>query len=258
MKLKYKKIIVMVTMCTMGIGLVTFSVSKPPQKDTTAVVEKSGDIVTFKTEETIDSSAEQSMLAFVAEATDEPLPTLSPEPTVVEVEEVDVLEKDAHKDINKLIKKYLKAKLSDDIENFKSLVNDVSIIDMEDVGRKTKYIEDYENISCYTRKGPEEGSFIVYAYHEVKFTSIEALAPGMNEFYVKSDENGNPYIYLGEIDKKTNQYFDEVRDSDEVMELIYSVNEKLQKAVENDGALAEFYLKLEESAKNVTMNDQGN
>jgi hypothetical protein len=257
MKLKYKKIIVMVTMCTMGIGLVTFSVSRPSQKDTTAVVENSGDVVTFNTED--DTTLEdQSRLSFAADVTEEPLPTLAPEPTVAVVEEADELEKDAYKDINKLIKKYLKAKLSDDIADFKPLVNDVSIIDMEDVERKTKYIEDYENVTCYTRKGPEEGSYIVYAYHEVKFTSIETLAPGMNEFYVKSDENGDPYIYLGEIDKETSQYFDEVRDSDEVMELIYSVNEKLQKAVDNDGALSEFYLKLEESAQNVTMNDQDN
>lgn len=77
----------------------------------------------------------------------------------------------------------------------------------------------------------------------------------MNEFYVKMNEKGEPYIYLGEINNATKQYLDEVRESDEVMNLIYDVNDKLQKVVADDKELHEFYSKLEESAKNVTMNN---
>ncbi|QHQ61997.1 hypothetical protein Ana3638_15390 [Anaerocolumna sedimenticola] len=255
MKLKYKKLVVMITMCTMGIGLVTFSITRPSDKSTTVVENSSDDAV--KVEASLDtdiSNASVKSASLLPSAT--PTPTEVPETKDdVAVDQADPLEKNAHKEINTLIKNYLNAKLSKKIDKFKPLVNDISYIDLKDIARKTKYIEAYKNVTCYTKKGPEEGSYIVYAYHEVKFSSIKALAPAMNEFYVKMNEKGKLYIYLGEIDNTTKQYLDEVRDSDEVMDLIYDVNEKLQKVVADDKELHEFYSKLEESAKNVTMNN---
>lgn len=258
MKLKYKKMVLLITMCTMGIGLVTFSISRPKDKATTAVEETEGDNVTFSANIVPEGDAQKSLAA--AEITT----TVTPEPTeAVQIETATAtakdlageLEKNSNEDVNKLIKKYFKAKLSNDKDKFKSLVNDTDSLDLNDIERQTKYIEKYENINCFTKKGPEDGSYIVYAYHEVKFTSIETVAPGLNVFYVKTNEEGKPYIYLGEIDEKTDDYMNEVLESEDVMDLIYTVNEKLQKAVEDDGALAEFYLKLEESAKDVTKNE---
>ncbi len=255
MKLKYKKLVVMISMCTMGIGLVTFSISKPSDRSITSVENPNEDILTFKAglDGGINDADIKSALM---------LPTATPTPAGIPEAQEDAadvqdapLEKNAYKNINKLIKSYLNAKLSKDIDKFKSLVNNTDYIDLSDIARKTKYIESYKNVTCYTKKGPEEGSFIVYAYHEVKFTSIETLAPAMNEFYVKEDKNGDPYIYLGEIDNETEQYLNEVRDSEEVMDMIYDVNAKLQQAVKGDNALYEFYLKLEESAQDVTMNN---
>ncbi len=255
MKLKYKKLVVMITMCTMGIGLVTFSISRPSDKKTTVVESNDEGAIAYKAADTDIASADIKAASILPTAT--PTPTEAPEQTQEELATVKAgnLEKNAYKDINKLIKSYLNAKLGKDIDKFTPLVNNVGFIDLTDIQRKTKYIEAYKNVACYTKKGPEEGSYIVYAYHEVKFTSIDTLAPAMNEFYVKTDEKGDPYIYLGEIDKDTELYLDAVRDSTEVMDLIYDVNDKLQKAVKNDNALYEFYLKLEESAKNVTMNN---
>ena len=258
MKLKYKKLVVMISMCTMGIGLVTFSISRPSDKSTTVVENSSNDEVKVKAKASIET--EDISKASVKAAS--LLPTVTPTPTEVPETKDDVasdlagpLEKNAHKEINTLIKNYLNAKLSKKINKFKPLVNDVSYVDLKDIARKTKYIEAFKNVTCYTKKGPEDGSYIVYAYHEVKFTSIKALAPAMNEFYVKVNEKGEPYIYLGEINNATKQYLDEVRESDEVMDLIYDVNDKLQKVVAGDKELHEFYSKLEESAKNVTMNN---
>ena len=258
MKLKYKKMIIMISMCTMGIGLVTFSINGSPEKPT-KVVEENVDVMVAYDAQAVATIEDQDLLSATITM---PTPIPTPEPTIIpEIEAtmktqvvVDVLEKNAYKDVNKLINKYLNAKLTKDVKNFKLLVNDVSSLDMKDIERKTKYIEEYQNLTCFSRKGPEEGTYIVYAYHEVKFTSIDTLAPAMNEFYVKTDKNGDPFIYLGEIDKDTETYLNDVRKSDNVMDLIYTVNEKFQKAVDGDDALAEFYLKLEES-QSVTKND---
>lgn len=258
MKLKYKKLVVMISMCTMGIGLVTFSITTPSAKDTTPVESDAQSIASKDKLE--DANVSGNDISNAEMKTASAVPTATPTPTVapVEAEEDTVadkagpLEKNAYKDVNKLIKSYLNAKLGNSLEKFKSLVNDVDYIDLTEMKRKNKYIEKIKNVACYTKKGPEEGSYIVYAYHEVKFTNIDTLAPGMNEFYVKTDKNGKLYIYLGEIDSDTEKYIEEVRKSSDVTDLINDVNKKLQTAVKNDKSLYDFYLKLEETTKKVS------
>lgn len=242
MKLKYKKMIILVTMCTMGVGMVTFSMNGQSKASTTKVEETAGDDAAVLKSEVMDTAKASKILSVPDTPT--PVPTATPV-----VEEPNPLVKDSNKEVKELITSYLKAKLSNDIEAFKPLINDTSVIDIKALNRKTKYIEKYRNLTCYTKKGPEEGSYIVYAYHEVKFTGIDTLAPAMNEFYVKTNENGKLYIYMGEIDKDTEQYLNNARESEDVMDLIYSVNEKFKKAVESDSALAAFNSKLEESAQ---------
>lgn len=259
MKLRYRKLVVMIGMCTIGIGLVAFSAVTPSKKNTTPVESIKSTLAENKEEsDTADADISGSdMKAASIMPTATPTPTEAPKKTEKEIirEKAGTLEKNAYKDVNKLIKNYLNAKLSKKIDNFKSLVNNVDYIDLTDIKRKTKYIEKYKNVVCYTKKGPEEGSYIVYAYHEVKFKGIDTLAPAMNQFYVKTDKDGKPYIYLGEIDSDTEKYIDVVKESSDVMKLINNVNDKLQTAVKNDKALYEFYVKLEESAKKVSTND---
>lgn len=250
MKLKYKKMIIMISMFTMGIGMVTFSVTGQSETNSTKVEKTVGTMVAYE--------ASAVPIVKAGEDTTTVLPTITPMPTEEDANKEVIavtLEKDVNEDVNKLVKTYLNAKLKNDIENFESLVNDTSLLDLEDIERKTKYIEEYQNLICYTSKGIAEGTYIVYAYHEIKFTSIDTLAPAMNEFYIKTSKNGNPYIYLGEIDEETEQYLSNVRESEEVMDLIYTVNDKLEQAVKDDEELAEFCLKLEESTKKITMND---
>jgi hypothetical protein len=253
MKLKYKKMIILVSMCTMGIGLVTFSIVRPSSKD---VPNSNGAQVAALSADNDDldnvESGVDTQVANVDGLIDENENGSNKNRAITEIDE---LKKNEYKKVNKLITKYLNAKLSKDIAKFEGIVNDTSLIDVADLERQTNYIEDYSNIDVYTKKGPEEGSLIAYAYHEVKFTSIDTLAPAMNAFYVKADENGDYYIYLGNVDDETIAYIDEVRNSDEVMELIYNVNDRMKKAADSDNALAEFYLKLEETANQVAQNN---
>lgn len=245
MKIKYKKMIIMVTMCTMGIGLVSFSISRPSANEATAV-EESDSVVAFNSSDESETTANLEAAKIAEESS--AVVTAETQAPVVEL-------KDANKKINTLITKYLNAKLSGKAADFKTLVNDTKLLDIEDIQRKTKYIEAYENVKSYVVNGLNEDSYIVYAYHEVKFTGINTLAPAMNEFYVTLNEDGSPQIFLGEIDSETETFLNSVRNSEEVMEVIYNVNDALETAVKEDVALAEFYLKLEESTKDVTMNE---
>lgn len=246
MKIKYKKIIIMVTMCAMGIGLVAFSVNKPSSNNTNKTDKEVSTTIT-------SSSSEQATEAQTN--TDDNSKTTSTDSSSKTTEPTEIVLKDASSKVDKLIKNYLDAKLSAKLSGYKSLVNDTKLLDIDDIERKTKYIESYKNIKNYVIEGPEEGSYVVYAYHEIKFTGIDTLAPAMNEFYVTTNKDGEPRIYLGSIDETAEKYLDTVRNSDEVMDLIYNVNDALEKAVKKDVALSEFYLKLEESTKDVSMNN---
>ncbi len=248
MKLKYKKMVFIVSMCAMGIGMVTFTMKGEAEKQTADA--KKSDISVYEEQlaDILTSNIQAELLPEENKTTVQAADT----GTVSEVIAVSPLEKDAYDEINNLIEKYYKAKLKNDIEAFKPLVNDTDYINVKDNERKGKYVEDYKNISCYTRKGLVEGSFVVYVYHEMKFTGIKTLAPGMDRFYVKTNNNGKPYIYFGDIDDKTERYLKEADESEEVMELVYKVNEKYRKAAADDSVLNEFKLKLEESAQNVT------
>ncbi len=253
MKLKYKKMVLLVSMCTMGIGLVTFSIIGPSAKD--VANGDQGQIVTFNAGEGAtddDLEVASNDIDNLTAAEDNGM--TSDTNKAIEKEN-DELKKNEDKKLNKLISKYLSAKLSKDISKFEGIVNDTSLIDLDNLERQTNYIEDYSNIDVYTKKGPEEGSFIAYAYHDVKFKSIDTLAPALNAFYVKTNEDGNYYIYLGNVDDETAAYLETVHSSEEVMELIYDVNDKMKKAADSDSALAEFYLKLEETANQVAQNE---
>jgi len=256
MKLKYKKMILMVTVCTMGIGMVTFSVTRQNGKSSTTVERTEGDLVVETKGMKLDSGTADVLSAAAFSSLIPSTNEAGQEITALQAEQdANVLEQDAYAEVNELITNYLNAKLTNKKADYKSLVSDVSLLDLEDIERKTKYIEKYENITCYTKKGPEDGSFVVFAYHEIKFKSIDTLAPAMNRFYVKQNDEGKAYIYLGEADKETERAILEITESEDVMDLKNSVDEKLLKAVEKDGPLGEFYLKLEESAKDVSKNE---
>lgn len=221
MKLKYKKMILIISMSAMGIGMVTLSLSKPRDK----------------------KEANKPAVAALADAdTDEEAIAAD------EIKKVELVGKpgdgelrmDVYPAINELVKKYMSAKVACDYETLRTLVNDSSVIDEDDLRAKSEYIEDYRNIVCYTLNGLTEDSFIVYVYEDLKILNVNTLAPGMTRLYIKLDESGNPYIYLGAIDDETQKFIQETSTQQAVIDIINTVNTKLDEAVTKDEDLKNF------------------
>lgn len=234
MKLKYKKMILIISMSAMGIGMVTLSVSKPKDKSK----EKGEAVVTSADVGTEDATTEvedTSKIVLVGEPGD------------------GELRMDVYPAINELVKKYMSAKASCDYETLRKLVNDTSVIDEDDLRAKSEYIEDYKNIVCYTLNGPTEDTFIVYAYEDLKILNVNTLAPGMTRLYIKLDESGNPYIYLGAIDDDTQKFIEETSKNQAVIDVINSVNKKLDEAETKDEELKKF---IEERSNASTSDDK--
>ena len=221
MKLKYKKMILIISMSAMGIGMVTLSLSKPRDK----------------------KEGKEPAVAALADAGTDEEAVAADETKIVELVGKPgdgELRMDVYPAINELVKKYMSAKVACDYETLRTLVNDSSVIDEDDLRAKSEYVEDYRNIVCYTLNGLTEDSFIVYVYEDLKILNVNTLAPGMTRLYIKLDESGNPYIYLGAIDDETQKFIQETSTHQAVIDIINTVNTKLDEAVTKDEDLKNF------------------
>jgi hypothetical protein len=240
MKLKYKKIILLTTMSTMGIGILTLSVSqdRPKAEEKTAETMLSAEVLQD------ESNANNKLLAAADEAiattSAAVTPTAVPSPTPIPVYSIE--ETGTYPEIDALFSSYYTAKNNRDIDTLKSILSDPSKVESEEqLQTKTEYIEDYRKIKTYTKKSMKDGEYIVYVYHEIKFTSINTPAPGLAKFYVITGEDNKLKIYSGDLDAETKAYYDERNNDEDVIALIGMTDEKSAKAVEKDEDLKNFW-----------------
>lgn len=252
MKLKHRKLILIISMSAMGIGLITFSIagSKDKKTDEAASIVASQAALTEEatatpTEVITDTPTPTEQLTVTPTPTEEPTDTPTNTPTATPTEVAATLEEDAYPEINKLVVKYLQAKLDGSAKKLKKLVTDASYIDVDKLQKQTEFIESYDNVKVYTKKCDGDIDFIAYVYMELKIASIDTKAPGLNEFYIKKVD-GAYKIVVGEVSDETAAAIKESRESDEVQDLLKKVNKKLQKAVKSDESLSDFYNKLDQ------------
>ena len=58
----------------------------------------------------------------------------------------------------------------------------------------SQYIEKLDNIICYTKTGADENSYIVSVAYDLKYKNVETAAPGLDFFYVRTNDKGQVYI----------------------------------------------------------------
>lgn len=113
---------------------------------------------------------------------------------VADTEDTNEFEVDAIPAVNELINNYYTAYANGDIETLTTLATPISENEQGYISVFSQYVESYQNISCYTKKGLDDNSYLVSVYMEVKFTGVDTLAPGLDFFYVRANEDGSYYI----------------------------------------------------------------
>lgn len=242
MKLKYKKIILIISMSTIAIGLITFSISRQNVKSSSNVEE----VVNI---DNTQLNQEESSLDNIANTDSDKKASKENNVDVnslLKADENNRLQKDANKEVNELVQNYLSALVKCDIDALSKYVTDKNSIDLDTINKQSEYIEDYKNIECYTIKGVEDGSYVVYVYEELKILGIDTLAPGMIRLYVTTSEDGNLYIHSGKNTEEVDNFINSTSKNEEVVELIQSVNLKLEEAKSNDADLKNFIDKINE------------
>ena len=245
MKLKYKKVILITTMSTMGIGILTLSLSQNRTRAEENVNSKLTSTAVMTMDTTVESE-EDSMAALAADVSGTPAPTVAATPTPLPVYDVKA---DGYPKILKMFKEYYTAKGNCDVNGIKKLLSDPSKVEtQEELQEKTKYIEKYEKIKAYVKKSFEKDSYIVYVYHEIKFTNISTTIPGLSRFYVVTDAEGNLKIFSGDMDAETKSYYDERMKDEDVIALFDMTNDKSEAAMKKDEDLQNFVKKIQEAA----------
>jgi hypothetical protein len=240
-----KKSIIMIIIYCMVLGGLTLSIGALyPGKSNDGVAEtinkesellissnEAGD-VTDNTASDINTS--KSALASTVTMTPIPTPeaTATPEPTPLPVYELSV---GGYPDIEQFFYDYYVAWNSSDYNILKTMYTDQdNIISLKKLEKETQFIDDIRDHVYYIMRSYEDGTYIIYAYYEIKYVNIKTTLPRLDKFYLVTDTDGKFMIFNSKMDETLKNYFDE-RDNDTlVSSLIQSTNDKADAALKKD------------------------
>lgn len=154
------------------------------------------------------------------------------------------LEENAYSEVNNVVKQYYQAMADGDITTLRTIMTGLDEKEEIKIVKKSEYVESYPTVTCYTKKGPLEDSYIVYAYYEVKLVDFENLTPGMNALYLCKNESGAYYINGETQDDKTIAYCEMISAQDDVVDLVNTVQVKYNELKSVDTELSEFLAEL--------------
>lgn len=143
-----------------------------------------------------------------------------------------------------LIYSYYTADVAGDETSLKALFIDPDTL--ENIKAKNLIIEGYENFTLHCVKGVEANSYVIYAYWTVKFNGIDTPAPGMEAFYMVSENGTN--LLQNKLSIEQEDYVQALRESDEVSRLYNIADKNLLEALK-DEKLKAFYDHLLETSK---------
>lgn len=103
-------------------------------------------------------------------------------------------EEDANTELNTLIANYYTAYAAGDTDTLKTIATPVSDAETNYIQFFSAYVDEYQNLKVYTKRGLDKNSYLVSVYLEIKFKDIETTAPGLDFFYVSTNEDGKLYI----------------------------------------------------------------
>lgn len=150
----------------------------------------------------------------------------------------------ANPDINALITIYLHALSACDQETLKSCVTDPSQFDnMTPYQSQSMIITAYNNINCYTVKGLDDDSTIVYAVTNISIVNVESTPLDIMRFYVVK-KDGQYLIDNSILSDKVQKYMDKANKDKDIQELYELVDKDEKEKAEQDPALKEFLDRL--------------
>lgn len=160
----------------------------------------------------------------------------------------EALEKDAYPEVNNLIKQYYQALADGDMETIRSIKSSTDDKEEIIILEKSKYLEGYPVITVYTKRGPQEGSFIAYAHYEVKLYDYETTVPGINTLYICQKDDGT-YFINEDVEQETLDYIKVITAHNDVIDLYNTVQVEYNEVLTENEELSKFLASLPEDLK---------
>ncbi|MBR1876892.1 MAG: hypothetical protein IJ805_07280, partial [Lachnospiraceae bacterium] len=150
------------------------------------------------------------------------------------------LQVDAYPEVNALVNTYYTAIANGDIATLSTICSSLDDAAQIRIVERAKYTESYDDIRCYTKPGPVDGSYLVFAYYQIKFVNIDTRAPGLSSLYVCPNTDGSLYINNEDMLENVSTYIRGVAAQDDVVALLSQVDSEYNAAAEQDKTLKAF------------------
>lgn len=186
------------------------------------------------------------------EKTNKPKETSSVVETTTENEEDELVMEPADSPITELIKNFLKAQRIDvSLDEVSKYVDNTDKISVSEYEKLKKYIEEYQNVTCYKLKSTVENTYIVITTYGCKFYNIETAAPGFEAFMVVY-RDGKYLIHNLTVEENLDTYISRDVDVTRINKLMKEINDSLENAKELDADLAAVMNELSSIENNST------
>lgn len=160
----------------------------------------------------------------------------------------EAFEVDAYPAVMSLIENYYNSYAAGDFTTLQTIATPFSEHELAYMGLLSRYVESYQNLQFYTKQGLDSSSYLVNVYLEMKFEGVDTLAPGLDFFYVRTNDDGSLYIdnSYSEYNMKNNdnpldvnihKLIKEHERQEDLIALLNDTTEKFNAALEADADL---------------------
>lgn len=140
--------------------------------------------------------------------------------------------------ITVLISNYLKAERIDvSMDEVNKYVDNSDKISLEKYEVLKKYIEEYQNVTCYKLSSIDENISIVVTTYGCKFFNIETAAPGCETFIV-INRDGKYLVHNLTVQESIDTYISSDVDVSLINQINKEINDSLKSAMASDEELA--------------------
>lgn len=111
------------------------------------------------------------------------------------------------------------------------------------------YVEAYEDMDIYSKKGWYENTYVVFVKYNMKIKGIYTPVPGLGTLYVEKTENEKMKVVSEVEDEKIQHVIADVTVHEDVKGLFREVEESFEQAIQSDAMLAEAVNDLQTAVK---------
>lgn len=127
-------------------------------------------------------------------------------------------EVDENEAINTLIENYFDAYAAGATDEILLYAKPMTDKEKSYIQTYSQFVAGYENIVCYTKSGADDTSYIVSVAFDLKYKGVDKSAPGLDFFYVRTDESGD--LYIDNVYSTFNMVYQENATDPEILALI--------------------------------------